>query len=170
MKNSPDKKTVRYLLNTEEDTPPVIVALVCTLREYRLAWMLNQNFKTAFKRVADINVPLGSGNPDRGQMLLFEEADAYSGMPVDQSSHAHYTDPGKLTGIRLRLIANLGTSGWLVPERKNMDFFFLIKGELRENTLTDWINNLRSLQVISMATVLPLSSIPLNKRNYFLFD
>lgn len=83
--------------------------IVSSLPEHRLCWTINKAFDWRFKRADDVEMYI----PTLGASILFP----YFKYDIEED---HYS---------LELIRNKSTGAFLLPELKNVDFLFLVKGE-----------------------------------------
>ena len=112
----------RTTLRVELDLDFSLAAIVCPLRDYRMAWQLNQNFRMQLRRIEDMEV---------------------EGRRVGLSWFSRYCCESALDKSRIWLISNRSGGEYLIPERRNIDYFLLVRGGWYENRLPDLLSSVR---------------------------
>ncbi len=97
------RKVTRLTLDLDFDFH--LVAVVCSLRNYKMCFELNHNMGLDLKRRPDLEI----ADRDRNRSL-----------------HVHYTTIGP-GGEEIDVVANKGTKGHFVPEKKNINYFLVIR-------------------------------------------
>jgi hypothetical protein len=101
------RKVHRLELQPEYDFE--LIALVCNLRDYKMCFELNDTMELALKRAPDIALD----DKDRNRSL-----------------HVHYAAVDG-DNLEFRVVANKGTKGYFVPEKRNIHYFLLIRNANR---------------------------------------
>ncbi|MEX2597631.1 MAG: IPExxxVDY family protein [Salibacteraceae bacterium] len=120
--------------------------LSCHLKDYRVAWMINQAFKMNLKRF-DISLEVKKNEPEVFSVYRFK----------DQANHLNY-----------HLLSNQNESSYLLPSLKQYDYFILIEGYIDifdANMFEQQLQHIDSFQFIS-----ELDIDPFQKMQYTLFE
>ncbi len=107
-----------------------LIAIVSPLKEYRLAFAVNQELEFDFERCDDL-------------------AYAYSGDIMGTYAWYHFKDLN--TNTVFYLIGNRHPGGNLIPSVKSADFFILIKNIHDTDEIKAYINKLKSIPNIITA-------------------
>jgi hypothetical protein len=117
-----------------------ILAIVSTLKDYRLCWFLNQTMQWNLTRVEDLELRDGTG----GGFSHF--------LYADESEKSLY-----------HLVSNKNGTDFLVPELKTNDFFLLVKGHCPPATFDHFQETLRTIsQVQAVFSIEPKSLSSVN--------
>lgn len=116
-----NKKFLRF----EIDLDFVLIAITTSLKDYRACYLINKFLNFNFVKMPDLSVDIQPG----AEPVLF--------------SIYHYK-PGE-NEMDFYFIANKGSSGFLVPEMKKVDYFLLIKNYIGENELDNLISSLNRI-------------------------
>ncbi len=111
-------------LDLEDDYS--LIGIHSTEEDYRLAYLLNKHLKTKFKRY---KVPLDFEN-STAEFPLFEYKDekTYLNYYLINNKHKSFVQNQQNAGL---FGGNYSTISYLIPEKKKIDFFLKIEGELK---------------------------------------
>jgi len=123
----------KFVLDISEDYDFDLFGISCRTKNYRICWELNNALGIDLKRADDfiIDKKLVTGS------FAFYEF-------FDNENHISY-----------HLIANKSKNGNLLPEKKNIDFIFLIKGVINKDYTLKIQHKINTISVI-------LTSFPVN--------
>lgn len=105
-----------------------LLAIVSSLRNYRLCHFINKTLHTLLSKAEYLEIH----SSKKRQHLLF---DLY--LYKDEVSQLEY-----------KLLSNKYNGDYLIPEMKEVDFFFIIEGDLAEKSVSDALTSLKLLNVI----------------------
>jgi hypothetical protein len=127
----------KLLLNIEEEYDFYLIGISCHSKDYRLCWEMNKllNIDLARTEDLDLNVKTSVGN------FSFYEF-------IDEENYIDYY-----------LIANRSTKGLLIPEQKNTDFLFMIKGDPYDSVLEDISEKISSLEIVLTSYIINVDSL-----------
>ena len=97
------RKVTRLQLNLDFDFS--LYAVVCNLRDFKLCFELNESMQMHMKRSPDLEV---------------------ADKDMNRSLHVHYAWCSR-DGQEFDIIANKGSAGYFVPEKKNIHYFLVIR-------------------------------------------
>ena len=120
------KKILKLDFTNEFDF--LLFAIVCSYKDYRLCFELNQHLKINLKRESDAEVIL-----DKLQ---------------NRSSFSNYSYTSPLNE-QYSVINNKSAIGSFIPEKKNIDYFLQIKNIQAEITADEIIEKLKQISIIS---------------------
>ena len=121
----------RKFLKFEIDLDFVLIAVTTSLKDYRICYLINKFLNFNFTKVPDLKVDISPGS----EPVLF--------------SLYHYN--WETTETDFYFIANKGSEGYLIPEIKKADYFFMIKNYIDDNDLDNLISALNKIPEIVAA-------------------
>jgi hypothetical protein len=141
------KKKV-HRLNVDSGPEFYLVGISSHENDYRLSWAVNNHMGFNFSRTANLEI-----YNDKIQMnQVF-------------SVFSHIEEENEM---KYYLISNTGQNGFLLPEYSNVDFLFLIHGEISENELDNIILQLKKIEIINLAfQISDLSSKSMQKLVFY---
>jgi hypothetical protein len=123
-----------------------LIGIFCHYKDYRLAWSINEHTDIEFVRHED---------------YVLEIKD------VEQrfSMFGHYVDSQDLYYY---LINNRSENGFLIPEKKDVDFFMMVDGLIERSRKDGLIGEIRALpEVLSATEIVPAQ---LNSKQNLIID
>ncbi|UTW64156.1 IPExxxVDY family protein [bacterium SCSIO 12741] len=133
-------------LEFEYDYDFFLIGIYCHHRDYRLAWSLNRHLGLDLKK--DNDYKLKSGEE-------FQYFPLYTFFVESQDLYYY-------------LVGNRGENGWLIPEKKDVDYFLIVEGlfeRSKKEILTQGIAKLK--EVLTAVEIDPES---LNSRQNLLME
>lgn len=127
----------KYQLEVEYDYDFQLVAICCHSKDYRISWYLNNALGIALEKdIKNIEIELNDS----------------------PSIHTIYRFCNKNTQALYKLISNRGTSGLLVQEHKNVDYFLMIENNFTE-ALENIVHKIKSLPIVLTAYEVELKKL-----------
>ena len=120
------KKIVKLDVQNEYDF--LLLAIVCTQKDYRLCFELNTHFGMNLKRVADLEV-----------------------VDAKQKSKTIFSNffSRSRDGLEVRIINNKTSATAFIPEKKKIDYFIMIRNMPAGESVDKLIQNLKKISIIS---------------------
>ena len=129
-----------------EDTR--LLGVVAPIKPYQLCWLLNQLFRFNFRLNNDIEIELS-----RKQRKYFFPVYQYA---EPNSSLVHY------------LYNNQNDGEYLLPEFKNLDFLWLMKGDnVEHGIVNDMISSIKTLKGVQL--VIELTNEKIKNKGHLIF-
>ena len=138
------RKVTRLELNPELDFS--LIALVCSLRDYKMCFELNHSMGLELKREKNMEI----SDKDR-----------------NRSYHVNYLYCNG-DGQEFRVISNNGTKGYFVPEKKNIHYFLMIRNA-NTSFLQSFFTRLRAMSWLEGAYELNPEKLR-SAEHFLLFD
>lgn len=135
-------------LEVEYDFNFLLFGIASHVKDYKLCWAINRKFNLMLEKQDDYRIKIGNGS-ETGAFPFY----IYN----DEPSHINYI-----------VIANRGTAGYLIKEHKHSDYFFIIKGALRNIEIEKIMENLKSIDPI--LAVYEIGPLQLKSRQNLLFE
>jgi hypothetical protein len=121
----------RKNLKFEIDFDFILIAITCSLKDYRICYLINRYLNFSFIKLDDLKLDIGQLNSP----VLF--------------SLYHYN--WESTETDFFFIGNKGSDGYLVPEMREADYFILIKNYIDDGDLEGIISALNKIPEIVAA-------------------
>lgn len=139
----PRKQTLRLL--PEEEFEFKLIGIFSAENDYKISWLINKTLNINLVRDGNIGIPINQN--------------------VEQTfSHYFYED--KSEQIVYRLISNKSDYGCLIPELKNLDYFFKIRGFVQTIVFQQIMEKLHTAGIFEMLT--EIDPLKLKSRRKFL--
>lgn len=133
-------KTSKLILEYEYDFE--LIGLVSPVREFKLAWHINQYFKIDLRKVQDI------------------EYDFLKGCKIFISNFIFETEYSSFRLLKNRSVEFLNVAKpFLLPELKNYDYFIMLDGDFATHA-TENINLLKKIPVIELVKNIEIAQLP----------
>ncbi|MES1223463.1 MAG: IPExxxVDY family protein [Bacteroidota bacterium] len=115
-------------LSIDDDYDFSLVGISSHSKDYRLCWSVNNQLGTAFVKKEDLKVELVKSH-EISLFSFYEHED-------EENFNMQY------------IIANNGTSGMLLPEHRNLDYFWMIKGNFTKQNMRDLLEKLSKVEAV----------------------
>lgn len=135
-------KKHKLSVSIEEDY--CLLGIVSDEPDYKVCWLLNQQLNFSLARIDDLKLFSKKLNEEQ-EVSIFK-----------------YYDENKL--ISYRLIVNKTSSGYFLPELKNIDYLLHIQGDIILDEITKIIKQISSIKAIRMCVPVDLSKIKERER------
>ena len=128
-----------------------LIAVHCALADYQLAYQLNSQTATKFKRIQDIDFYNNSIS-----FSTYEWEDQKKDMLWNLVSNTSDIIASEINNNTLFDKENPVIINYLIPERKKTDNFIKIDGQLMQKDTTDILNEINKIsQIITAYTIEP---------------
>ncbi|MFN5387315.1 MAG: IPExxxVDY family protein [Bacteroidota bacterium] len=133
-----------------------MAGIVASCKEHKLAYEINLALGLSLSRsIKDIEIYTSEKTSSTSGNLFEEDIDD----GISTHSIFEYTD--KILYRRYCLLSNLGSSGWLLPELKNLNFVLLLETSyLPENTWQDIIAAISGISDVNNIFFLDPEKVP----------
>lgn len=131
------QKKHKLSVSIEEDY--CLLGIVSDEPDYKLCWLVNQQMDTSFARTDDLEVFSKMLNEEQLVSLFM------------------YEDEQRM--LTFRLIVNRASTGYFLPELKNIDYFLHIHGEIVPDDINSLIRTVNSIPAVRMCVPVDLSKI-----------
>jgi hypothetical protein len=136
----------KNLLLVEPDYDFSLLAMTCSLKGYRLAWLLNKVFHCSFCKLDDLIIKNNRSGEDAFQVFS-----------------CYHTDFNCL----LYLYGNKAKSDYLIPEQKAFDFYLKIESEDHALYIDNYLNKTKNITQVSAIYKLNIAELK-SKKNLLL--
>jgi len=137
----------KKFLKFEIDLDFVLIAVITSLKDYRICYLINKSLKFNFSKIPDLTVDSNQTN--------------------DKSFFSIYNYYREETKNDLFFISNKGSEGYLIPEMRKMDYFLMIKNYFSDSDTDEIISSLNKIPEI--VTALKIDPKKIKSRENLLF-
>lgn len=126
-------------LSIDDDYEFSLIGISSHSKDYRLCWSLNHELGTVFCKKADLKV----------ELVKLREISLFSFYEYEdeENFNSHY------------IIANSGTSGALLPEHRNLDYFWMVKGNFTAHNMKELLDKLSKIDAIITCLVIDVATL-----------
>lgn len=126
----------KFTLEIEEDFDFRLIGIFSHTKDYRLCWEINKAFNFDLLKGDNLTVQLRDN--------------------IQEHSFFSYHEEDEL--LEYYLISNRSEAGLLIPEEK-CDYFLLIKGHYRENTIIELRKQLNQLKPVLATSIIEVEEL-----------
>jgi hypothetical protein len=119
------KKILKFEIPTVFDF--LLLAVICSYKDYRLCFELNQQLKLKLKREKDLEILSRQKNKTSFSTFYFSSQD----------------------NEQFRVINNKGGTQAFIPEMRTIDYFIIIKNLNQKKSVDDLISRIKKIEIIS---------------------
>ena len=132
----------KLILELEENFDFTLIGIFCHSKDYRLAFELNKKLKFELVKEDDYVLKI------KGEICHF----GFFSFIDEESALEYY------------LVSNKGSTGKLIGEEKNTDYFLAVKGEIETTYEKELLDTINKIQLILKAYSIEVSELK-SKRN-----
>lgn len=137
----------KYSLSTEVDFDFLMLGITCHYRDYRMAWLLNQHLEINFSKTDPYLLFDKKLNKDlEFPFFIFDDEENY---------------------LFWNLIGNKVTGQFIIPEKKEFDYFIVIKGSYEFVDKEELIKNVKKIPGVILCSELFPETLKSKKNLFF---
>lgn len=137
----------KYSLNTEVDYDFLMLGISCHYRDYRMAWLLNQHLEINFSKTDPYTLFEKKNNQEfEFPLFIFDDEENY---------------------LFWNLVSNKTLGQLIIPEKKEFDYFVIIKGSYDFIDKDQLINKIKNIPGIILCSELFPESLKSKKNLFF---
>lgn len=138
----------KIVLKFEEDYDFLLAGVICSYKDYRFCFELNEAFDLSFKR-SEKSHSLFLGKPGaNADFSFYSAADRY--------------------GINYYVISNKSVQATLIPEKPDFDYFFIVKDYGAQYDFQEAVKKIKEIQMVTAVSI--LDPTKLKSASNLLFD
>lgn len=134
-------------LDFKNDYDFLLLAVICSHKDYRLCFELNQHLKLKLKRDKDIEFENKQKNKNSFSNFFYSNSDKE----------------------QYRVINNRGENKAFIPEMKTIDYFIMIKNLNLKKSVDDLIGQIKKIEIISGVYEMDPNELK-SAENFLLFE
>ena len=123
----------RFTLEFDEEFDFIVLAINSHIKAYKLCWNINSSMQLNFVKKNDHNIK---------EYLWF-------------SRYTYISDDG----IEYDLLANHSKKGYLVPNKKNINYFLVVKNDFWEQDKQEFMSKLRNIPDVLLAFEMDVANL-----------
>lgn len=135
-------------LDTGFDTDYRLIGIASALREYRLCFFLNKIMECDFLKLNDHIIE----SKDRTRAHTFS---------VFKAEDSNFKNT-------FFVFSNKGVGDYMLPEFSNFDYLLMIKGELENEQMSNYIDAISNMESVLLCTEIPVARIKNKNRLVYL--
>ncbi len=139
-----------------------LIGIHTTLEDFKLAYLLNKNLSVKFKKSKkDLGFEESDKSPSFSIFNYYNKEYDFDWVLIANSSkRENQTESNEL-------LLTTETKSYLIPERKKVDFFIKISGELQYNFVAETVEKVKKIDQI--ITSYPIDKNTLKSRDFLIF-
>lgn len=139
-----------------------LIGIHTTLEDYKLAYLLNKNLSIKFKKsIEDLSFKKDKNSPSFSYFNYHNNKYDFEWVLIANSSkRENQTESNEL-------LLTTETKSYLVPEKKKVDFFIKIKGELDYSFIVETVDKVKKIDQI--ITSYPIDKNTLKSKDFLIF-
>jgi hypothetical protein len=152
----------KHLLTLEPDFDFVLIGISSHAKDYRICWALNNTLNIELKKIESLEI---KGNkkqstPSFFSAFEFEDADNF----IEYFVLANLSEGKAYTANANSLFEEEDAkesreNEFLIPEYKQMNYFFIVKGEVSDNRVDDLLTQIKELDIVLTAITIDVTSL-----------
>ena len=124
-------KLGKHTLELEYDFSFVLIGISAHEKDYRICWAINNHFGLNLIKVEPLEIKDKKQNdPSLFSLFICDRSDEF---------------------LEYIVVANRSEKGLLIPEQKQMDYFFMIRGEVTEELAEDALQKMKETGLVQTA-------------------
>jgi hypothetical protein len=137
----------KHTLEIEYDYDFVLIGISSHEKDYRICWALNNKLQLDLIKTEPLEIKdKKQEDLSHFSLFCFERPDEF---------------------MEYFIIANRSEKGLLIPEQKQVDYFFIIRGEIENDAVMDMVKQIKEINLVQMAFRIDVHSLK-SKQNLIL--
>lgn len=140
----------KHTLKIEYDYDFVLIGISSHEKDYRLCWALNNTLGIELTKGESLEIKSKKEDtPSFFSLFKYEDEDDFKEYFIlaNISENKQY-EPKEQTLFNKGLKGNSTENGILIPEHKQMNYFFVIRGEIEEEQVEELLMKLKEIDMI----------------------
>ncbi len=161
----------RHTLFLEPDYDFVLIGISSHAKDYRICWAINNKLNIEFKKIDSLEIKNSKkqSTPSFFSTFRFEDAENF----LEYFVIANLSE-GKRPSLKKNSLFGEEKeeeqsleNECLIPEYKNFDYFFIIKGKVSDNKRDEFVTAIKELDIT--LTALAINLTPLKSKQNLIF-
>jgi len=150
---------VKHTLEIEYDYDFVLIGISSHEKDYRFCWALNNKLNLELVKQDSLEIKgKKQTTPSYFSFFTFDDADQFT----EYSVLANFSESKSLTVAENTLFETAGRQSeneFLIPEHKQMNYFFVIRGELENEEVDELIRQIKEIDIVLTAVRIDAKSL-----------
>lgn len=160
----------KHTLEIQYDYDFVLIGISSHEKDYRLCWALNNKFGLELIKVDPLEIKgKKQETPSFFSLFTFDNPDSFleytvvANLSESKSGSIKETD---LFGSQIKSHSH-DENEFLIPEHKQLNYFFVVKGEVEETTVQTMVKQLKEIDMV--LTAIPIDVSQLKSKHNLVF-
>ncbi len=148
----------KHTLEIEFDYDFVLIGISSHEKDYRLCWTINNTLNLQLTKQESLEIKgKKQTTPSFFSFFLFEKQDDF----IDYAIIANLSESKAVEQTTSTLFDALDESDneYLIPEQKQMNYFFLIRGEIENEEVNEIIQQIKEIENVQTAVRIDVKSL-----------
>lgn len=150
----------KHTLEIEYDYDFVLIGISSHEKDYRFCWALNNKLKLELVKQDSLEIKgKKQSTPSYFSFFTFDDEDQYT----EYSVVANFSESKTLAFKENTLFGGEaereGENEFLIPEQKQMNYFFVIRGELEDEEVEELLRQIRGIDIVLTAVRIDAKSL-----------
>jgi hypothetical protein len=144
----------KLVLDIEEDFEFVLIGIASHAKDYHLCWAINNILQYDFTVQPLLEIFRKKSEASHFSIYTYTNEEEFR----DYTLISNLSEDKNVITVENTLFSNVtndesnhGENDFLIPELKNMDYFFIIRGEIREEEVEQQIQKIKELEMVLTA-------------------
>ena len=152
----------KHVLKVADDYDFVLIGISSHEKEYRICWALNNKFNFELTKIDSLEIKgKKQETPSFFSLFKYEDEEAF----IEYFVIANLSE-SKTTGVNNNTLFKGNTkefqsseNEFLIPEYKNMNYFFVIKGEIGTEEIEETIKKIKEIDLVLTAVNMDVTQL-----------
>lgn len=159
----------KHTLKIEYDYDFVLIGISSHAKDYRLCWALNNVLEVEFTKIESLEINTKKDTPSFFSLFKYENEDEF----IEYFVLANWSENKMFEAKEYTLFAKKGKEssstehGILIPEQKQMNYFFVIRGEFEDDKVEEIMKKIKSIDVVLTAVEIDVAALKSKKNLVF---
>jgi hypothetical protein len=153
----------KHTLEIEYDYDFVLIGISSHEKDYRICWALNQKLGINLSKQDSLEIKdKKQSTPSYFSFFSFSDEDAFT----EYSVIANFSENKSLAVTENTLFADTersksqsGTNDLLIPEQKQMNYFFVLRAEIEEEEIAEMLRRIKEIDIVLTAIRIDAKSL-----------
>lgn len=135
----------KHTLEIEYDYDFLLIGISSHEKDYRLCWAINNKFGIELSKQDSLEIKgKKQTTPSYFSFFLFEDQDAFKEFVV-------VANLSESKDVASQMNTLFQENEYLIPEQKQMNYFFIVRGEIEEDEMDEILNKVKEIDVVQTA-------------------
>ncbi len=152
----------KHILKLADDFDFVLIGISSHEKEYRICWALNNKFNFEFKKIDSLEIKgKKQDTPSFFSLFNYENQEEF----LEYFVLANLSESKSVEAKKYTLFRENGKESpsseneFLIPEYKQMNYFFVIKGEVDADEVKETIRKIKEIDLVLTAVSIDVESL-----------
>ena len=159
----------KHTLKIEYDYDFVLIGISSHAKDYRLCWALNNALEVELTKIESLEINTKKDTPSFFSLFKYENTDEF----IEYFVLANWSENKQQDAKENTLFGKKGKeshsteNGILIPEHKQMNYFFVIRGETPDGAVEAIFKKIKEIDLVLTAVLIDVSELKSKKNLVF---